>query len=106
MSLAGQVKGDVLANTTSIGMHPQQDVSPVAASALKEFELVFDAVYTPMDTQLLQVSLAYTDQMFAPAALAVCGSPTAEHLAQSICQHWCQPVLTVDELPLVFRQSA
>lgn len=51
---AGQVKGDVLANTTSIGMHPQQDVSPVAASALKDFELVFDAVYTPMDTQLLQ----------------------------------------------------
>ena len=68
MLLAGQVKGDVLANTTSIGMHPQQDVSPVAASALKDFELVFDAVYTPMDTQLLQVRLAYSAEPFCTPA--------------------------------------
>ena len=36
-------------------MSPQLDVSPVSPSALGSFDLVFDAVYTPMDTQLLQV---------------------------------------------------
>lgn len=51
---SGEVKGDILANTTSIGMHPQEDATPVSASALSNFELVFDAVYTPMDTKLLQ----------------------------------------------------
>ncbi|KAL3148664.1 hypothetical protein ABBQ38_014082 [Trebouxia sp. C0009 RCD-2024] len=51
---SGEVKGDVLANTTSIGMHPHVDASPVSASAVGAFELVFDAVYTPMDTQLLK----------------------------------------------------
>lgn len=52
------MKGDILANTTSIGMHPQEDATPVSASALSSFELVFDAVYTPMDTKLLQVSFS------------------------------------------------
>lgn len=52
---AGEVKGDVLANTTSIGMHPHTDASPASASAVASFELVFDAVYTPMDTMLLKV---------------------------------------------------
>ena len=56
LSCAGEVKGDVLANTTSIGMHPQEDASPVSSAALASFDLVFDAVYTPMDTKLLQVS--------------------------------------------------
>ena len=56
LSCAGEVKGDVLANTTSIGMHPQEDASPVSSTALASFDLVFDAVYTPMDTRLLQVS--------------------------------------------------
>lgn len=52
----GGVQGDVLANTTSIGMHPEVSATPVAASALQHFKLVFDAVYTPMQTQLLKVS--------------------------------------------------
>ena len=56
LSCAGEVTGDVLANTTSIGMHPQEDASPVSSAALASFDLVFDAVYTPMDTKLLQVS--------------------------------------------------
>ena len=46
----------MLANTTSIGMHPDVSTSPVSATALQPFKLVFDAVYTPMETQLLKVS--------------------------------------------------
>ena len=49
----------MLANTTSIGMHPDVAASPVAASALQQYELVFDAVYTPMATQLLKVSTTF-----------------------------------------------
>lgn len=42
-------------NTTSVGMHPAEDQSPVAASALAHFSVVFDAIYTPLETQLLKV---------------------------------------------------
>ncbi|KAI3438702.1 hypothetical protein D9Q98_001122 [Chlorella vulgaris] len=51
---SGAVKGDVLVNTTSVGMQPQVDDTPVPAAALAGYELVFDAVYTPLHTRLLR----------------------------------------------------
>ncbi|KAK1387652.1 Shikimate dehydrogenase (NADP(+)) [Heracleum sosnowskyi] len=44
----------VLANTTSIGMQPKIDESPISKEALKSYKLVFDAVYTPKITRLLR----------------------------------------------------
>ncbi|PON47808.1 3-dehydroquinate dehydratase type I [Parasponia andersonii] len=67
--------GMILANTTSIGMHPKVDDTPISKSsphkfmedvgrfgtwfspgqhALKSYSLVFDAVYTPKITRLLR----------------------------------------------------
>eukprot|EP00884_Botryococcus_braunii_P011164 jgi/Botrbrau1/20048/Bobra.200_1s0053.1 len=51
---SGEVGGDVLVNTTSIGMTPDVDATPVPRSALGGYRLVFDAVYTPMETRLLK----------------------------------------------------
>lgn len=51
---SGGASGDVLVNTTSVGMHPNVEDSPVPASALAGYELVFDAVYTPRETRLLR----------------------------------------------------
>ncbi|GAB4843548.1 hypothetical protein Ancab_013511 [Ancistrocladus abbreviatus] len=46
--------GMILANTTSIGMQPQVDATPIPKQALKHYALVFDAVYTPKMTRLLR----------------------------------------------------
>lgn len=46
--------GMVLANTTSVGMHPKVDETPVSKEVLKYYSLVFDAVYTPKITRLLR----------------------------------------------------
>ncbi|KAL0289898.1 UNVERIFIED_CONTAM: Bifunctional 3-dehydroquinate dehydratase/shikimate dehydrogenase, chloroplastic [Sesamum calycinum] len=46
--------GMILANTTSIGMQPKVEETPVPKEALRHFELVFDAVYTPKITRLLR----------------------------------------------------
>ena len=43
---------DVLVNTTSVGL--REDVSPVAASALRAESIVMDAVYDPLRTRLLR----------------------------------------------------
>ena len=51
---AGKVKGDVLINTTSVGMSPNVDHSPIPQEAVKNFNLVFDAVYNPLMTKLLK----------------------------------------------------
>ncbi|CAM6127337.1 unnamed protein product [Calypogeia fissa] len=47
-------KGFILANTSSVGMLPNPDASPIARQALKGYELVFDAIYTPKVTKLLR----------------------------------------------------
>ncbi|KAM0954297.1 putative shikimate dehydrogenase, 3-dehydroquinate dehydratase [Dioscorea sansibarensis] len=46
--------GMILANTTSIGMHPKVDESPIPKHALGSYAVVFDAVYTPKVTRLLR----------------------------------------------------
>lgn len=47
-----EIDYDVLVNTTSVGLG--EDVSPVAAAALREDTLVMDAVYDPAETRLLR----------------------------------------------------
>ncbi|XP_031407288.1 bifunctional 3-dehydroquinate dehydratase/shikimate dehydrogenase, chloroplastic-like [Punica granatum] len=44
----------VLANTTSVGMKPNADGTPIPKLALRHYCLVFDAIYTPKDTRLLR----------------------------------------------------
>ncbi|KAI4301862.1 hypothetical protein L6164_035100 [Bauhinia variegata] len=47
-------EGMVLANTTSVGMKPKIDETPMPKHVLKHYCLVFDAIYTPKDTRLLR----------------------------------------------------
>ncbi|KAF2298586.1 hypothetical protein GH714_024224 [Hevea brasiliensis] len=44
----------ILANASAVGMEPNSDQTPVSKESLKAYELVFDAVYTPINTRLLQ----------------------------------------------------
>lgn len=46
--------GMILANTTSVGMQPNFEETPVSKEALRYYSLVFDAVYTPKITRLLR----------------------------------------------------
>ncbi|MBT3539285.1 shikimate dehydrogenase [Candidatus Parcubacteria bacterium] len=45
---------DVIINTTSIGMYPNIDESPVPKELLRSNQTVFDIVYNPVETKLLQ----------------------------------------------------
>ncbi|XP_057960848.1 bifunctional 3-dehydroquinate dehydratase/shikimate dehydrogenase, chloroplastic-like [Malania oleifera] len=46
--------GMILANTTSVGMKPKTDATPISKKVLSHYSLVFDAIYTPKWTRLLQ----------------------------------------------------
>lgn len=46
----------LLMNATSVGMHPNSAVSPVHKKLVERCETVFDAVYNPAVTQLLDVA--------------------------------------------------
>ncbi|MBN1257968.1 MAG: shikimate dehydrogenase [Planctomycetes bacterium] len=44
----------VVANSTSVGMHPHEDATPVDAAVFHEGMVAFDAVYNPRRTLMLQ----------------------------------------------------
>ncbi len=47
-------EADILVNTTSVGMSPNVDETPVTSNLLKPSLIVFDAVYNPVKTRLLR----------------------------------------------------
>ncbi|XVF30844.1 hypothetical protein REPUB_Repub16aG0092800 [Reevesia pubescens] len=63
-------EGMILVNTTSVGMEPRINETPLSKEALKHYSLVFDAVYTPKLTRLLReaqesgATIVYGTEMF------------------------------------------
>ena len=53
LELMESFKPDILINTTSLGMYPQVDATPVRKEFLKGM-LVFDIVYNPLKTRLIR----------------------------------------------------
>jgi len=49
---------DILVNCTSLGMHPQEEKSPIGAEAIFEHLVVADIVYNPHTTRLLAIARA------------------------------------------------
>lgn len=45
---------DIIINCTPIGMHPKEDATLVPAELFKKNQVVFDVVYTPLETRLLR----------------------------------------------------
>jgi len=46
-------KADLIINCTPVGMHPKVDASVVPAGLFRPGQVVFDVVYTPLETKLL-----------------------------------------------------
>jgi len=55
---AVKITADALVNATSVGMGAQVENSPIAAPALKNFPVVMDIVYAPLETRLLREARA------------------------------------------------
>lgn len=75
---AGELEADIIINCTSIGMHPHTNTSPVPKTALREGMVVFDTVYNPMRTLLLEE---------AEAAGAMCISGVEMFIHQALAQY-------------------
>jgi len=67
---------DIIINTTSVGMRPQVDETPLPKEFITKNHIVFDAVYTPFETKLLQdaktkgATIIHGTEMFVNQAAA------------------------------------
>lgn len=70
MAFTGAV--DLLINCTPVGMQGHQEgTSPVEAAALKNVQLVYDLIYNPLETQLLQDAKAAGCQTLGGMAMLI-----------------------------------
>ncbi len=51
---ASSLEAKIVVNTTSVGMHPNVNDTPLPADALRAEMVVFDTVYNPIETRLLR----------------------------------------------------
>ncbi len=51
---AANLRAGLLINTTSVGMSPNVDEMPIPEHAVKNFDIVMDIVYSPLETKLLK----------------------------------------------------
>ena len=52
------IPADILINTTTVGMSPHSDRSPVPIALLPNYQVVMDIVYAPLQTTLLKQAMA------------------------------------------------
>lgn len=53
-----KIPADILINTTTVGMAPDSDRSPVPSKILPHYQVVMDIVYSPLQTTLLKQAMA------------------------------------------------
>ncbi|WP_158590845.1 shikimate dehydrogenase family protein [Acutalibacter sp. 1XD8-33] len=63
---------DLLVNTTSVGMYPHPDASPVSGEVVARCGAVFDAVFNPAETKLLQHARNQGIQAIGGMGMLVC----------------------------------
>ncbi|MGL4773502.1 MAG: shikimate dehydrogenase [Clostridium sp.] len=50
------LNGDILINTTPVGMYPKIDGCPLNREDIEKFECVVDLIYNPKETQLMKIA--------------------------------------------------
>ncbi|MBE6063752.1 MAG: shikimate dehydrogenase [Clostridium butyricum] len=54
-STINDIKGDVIVNTTPVGMFPKVNASPVSEDIINNFEVLIDVIYNPRKTKFLEI---------------------------------------------------
>ena len=49
------IKGDILINTTPVGMYPNTGTSPVESAIINNFQAIVDIIYNPKMTEFLRI---------------------------------------------------
>lgn len=71
--LISQIEGDidVLINATPLGMYPKTEIQPVSDKVIFRSKSVFDAVYNPLETVLIQKALSNGSRAVGGMAMLV-----------------------------------
>ena len=76
------IKGDVLINTTPLGMYPHMDETPVKEEIISNFNTLIDIIYNPKETEFLKIGKALNKKVCGGIEMLVGQAIKAEEIWQ------------------------
>lgn len=78
----GDIKGEILINTTPLGMYPHMEESPVDESVISKFEALIDIIYNPKETKFLKIGKSLNKKIAGGIEMLVGQAIKAEEIWQ------------------------
>jgi shikimate dehydrogenase len=80
----GDIKGEILINTTPLGMYPHMEESPVGESVISNFDALIDIIYNPKETKFLKIGKALNKKIAGGIEMLVGQAIKAEEIWQGM----------------------
>lgn len=86
------IEGNVLINTTPVGMYPNIDTSPVDENVIGNFNTLIDIVYNPKETKFLKIGKELGKKSYGGLLMLIYQAIRAEEIWQdiSISEELCE----------------
>lgn len=78
------IKGEILVNTTPVGMYPKSGVSPVGEEVVNNFNTLIDIIYNPRMTEFLQIGQKLNKKICGGLEMLVGQAVKAEEIWQEM----------------------
>ena len=78
------IKGDILINSTPLGMYPHIDETPVHEDIISNFNALIDIIYNPKETKFLKIGKALNKKVCGGIEMLVGQAIKAEEIWQGV----------------------
>jgi len=78
------IKGDILINSTPLGMYPHIDETPVHEDIISNFNALIDIIYNPKETEFLKIGKALNKKVCGGIEMLVGQAIKAEEIWQGV----------------------
>jgi shikimate dehydrogenase len=78
------IEGDILINTTPLGMYPHGDATPVNESIISNFNILIDIIYNPKETKFLKIGKVLNKKICGGIEMLVGQAIKAEEIWQGV----------------------
>ncbi|WP_300382301.1 shikimate dehydrogenase [Clostridium sp.] len=78
------IKGDILINSTPVGMYPNMGICPVDKKVINNFEILVDIIYNPEETEFLKIGKTLNKKIIGGLYMLVAQAIKAEEIWNNI----------------------
>lgn len=78
------ISGDILINSTPVGMYPNINISPVSEEIIRNFNILVDLIYNPMETKYIGIGKSLSKKTTSGLYMLIGQAAKAQEIWQGI----------------------